>query len=133
MVSPVWQPGMPERPCGGCTMCCKLPAAPAPLNKPAGVWCQHCDKGRGCRIYVERPKGCRDFMCLWKIMPDFPEGLRPDRAKVLWTMTEDGRTAIATTEYPEKLGTAAQQHLATQFRQAGVAVRAQISSDRTAR
>ena len=82
--------GCPSGPAGGCTTCCKLPAAPAPLNKPAGVWCQHCDKGKGCRNYAERPADCRSFMCLWKVMPDFPDELRPDRCKVMWTMTEDG-------------------------------------------
>jgi hypothetical protein len=44
-----------------------------------------------------------DFMFLWKFMREFPEELRPDRSKVLWTMTEDGTTAIATTEYPKAL------------------------------
>jgi hypothetical protein len=112
---------MPERPCDGCTMCCKLPAAPPPLNKPAGVWCRNCDKGHGCRIYEQRPQGCRDFQCLWKVMPDFPEELRPDRTKVLWTMTEAG-TAVATTEYPRALETVAQRSLIEQFRRAGVAV-----------
>ena len=116
-----WQPGMFERPCGGCTMCCKLPAAPAPLNKPAGQWCQHCDKGEGCRIYDGRPQGCRDFMCLWKIMPDFPEELRPDRCKVIWTMTEDGR-AVATSEYPDILERPAQRRLAGQFARHGIRV-----------
>jgi hypothetical protein len=103
-------------------MCCKLPAAPPPLDKPAGIWCQHCDKGKGCRIYAARPQGCQDFYCLWKVMPDFPEALRPDRCKVIWTMTEDGRTAIATTEYPKALKAKAQERLARQFARAGVSV-----------
>ena len=99
-------------------MCCKLPAAPE-LDKLAGNWCRHCDKGQGCLIYAERPSGCRAFMCLWKVMPDFPEELRPDRCKVIWTMTEDGNTAVATTEYPKALAAKAQQRLARQFSRAG--------------
>lgn len=113
-----------ERPCGGCTMCCKLPAAPPstqlPEGKPAGVWCQHCDKGKGCRIYADRPQGCRDFMCLWKVMPDFPEELRPDKCKVMWQLTEDGTRAVATTEYPDKAQ--AQLGLIRSFLRAGIAV-----------
>jgi len=117
-----WQHGMFERSCGTCTMCCKLPAAPEPLNKPAGVWCQHCDKAQGCRIYDERPQGCRDFMCLWKVMPDFPEDLRPDKCKVIWQLSQDGRRAFAVTEYPDALQTRKQRWLVEQFAREGIAV-----------
>lgn len=120
-----WQPGMFERPCYGCTMCCKLPAAPE-IQKPSGVWCQHCDKGKGCRIYDTRPAGCRDFMCLWKVQPTFPEAERPDKAKVIWQLTQDGATAVATTEYPKALQTAAQRYLISQFMQQGIAVRVNL-------
>lgn len=116
-----WQPGMFERPCGGCTMCCKLPEVPD-LEKPAGVWCRHCNKGKGCTIYAERPEGCRAFMCLWKVMPDFPEEMRPDKSKVLWQMTEDGAAAVAITEYPSALGNRAQQRLAERFAREGIRV-----------
>jgi hypothetical protein len=116
-----WTPGMPERECGGCTMCCKLPAAPE-LNKPAWQWCHHCDKGQGCRIYEARPQGCRDFMCLWKVMPDFPEELRPDRCKVIWTMTEDGRKTVATTEYPDALKSRLHRWVIEQFVALGISV-----------
>ena len=126
-----WQPGMFERPCGGCTMCCKLPAAPAPLNKPAGEWCRHCDKGEGCRIYDERPAGCRDFYCLWKVMPEFPEELRPDRCKVIWQMTEDARTAVAATEYAEALDAKAQKTLIQKLLRSGISVA--LSSRRSAK
>jgi uncharacterized protein len=121
MTIETWQPGMFERPCGDCTMCCKLPAAPD-LNKPPGVWCQHCDKGKACRIYDDRPQGCRDFYCLWKVMPDFPEELRPDRCKVIWQMTEDGSAAVATTEYPKALNATPQERLVRQFLRLGISV-----------
>lgn len=108
-------------------MCCKIPAAPPspqlPQGKPPGVWCPHCNKGKGCRIYEERPEGCRQFMCLWKVMPDFPEELRPDRCKVMWTMTEDGSTAVAMTEYPKALEAKSQERLIRQFEQTQVMVR----------
>ena len=117
-----WQPGMFERPCGGCTMCCKGPGIPE-IDKPPNVWCQNCAIGRGCKIYdTRRPQACRDFYCLWKVMPDFPEELRPDQCKVLWTMSEDGRRAIATTEYPKALQTKEQQMLIQQFVRSGISV-----------
>ena len=31
-----WEPGMAERQCGGCTMCCKAPAIPE-IAKPANI------------------------------------------------------------------------------------------------
>jgi hypothetical protein len=55
-------------------------------------------------------------------MPDFPEELRPDQCKVLWTMSEDGRRAIATTEYPKALQTKEQQMLIQQFVRSGISV-----------
>ena len=58
-------------------------------------------------------------MCLWKVMPNFPEDLRPDRCKVIWTMTPDGQTAVATTEYPKALKAEAQERLVRQFAIAG--------------
>ena len=74
--------------CGDCTMCCKLMGVPE-IRKPAGTWCQHCNIGKGCKIYDERPENCRIFECGWlqsqsreprEVMP--PE-LRPDRCKVV--------------------------------------------------
>lgn len=116
-----WQPGDPERPCGGCTACCKVAAVPE-IGKPAGKWCEHCAIGSGCKIYAKRPQACRDFYCLWKVMPDFPEELRPDRCGVVWQMTEDGSAAIATPDYPERMHATEQQRLVSQFRRAGVKV-----------
>jgi hypothetical protein len=122
-IAHTWKPGDFERPCGDetgrCSACCKLPAAPPSPQIPGGKqpwqWCQNCDKGQGCRIYETRPQGCRDFMCLWKVMPTFPEELRPDKCKVLWTMTEDGRTAVATTEYPDALKSRLHRWVIEQF------------------
>jgi hypothetical protein len=116
-----WKPGMFERPCGGCTVCCKVASVPE-IGKPANAWCANCDKGKGCRIYERRPQACRDFYCLWKVMPDFPEELRPDKCKVLWQLTEDGEVAVATTEYPQALQTRRQETLLRNFHCLGIAV-----------
>ena len=116
-----WEPGMPERQCGGCTMCCKAFGVPE-IDKPAGRWCQHCAAGSGCKIYEQRPRPCRDFYCLWKVMPDFTEALRPDRCKVVWLMTEDGSAAVASTKYPKALKAKAQEKLIRQFSRSGISV-----------
>lgn len=121
-----WRPGDPVRPCGDehgrCNACCKIPAIPE-LDKPAGEWCRHCDRGRGCAIYDARPDGCRAFQCLWTVMPELAEDLRPDRSKVMWTMpTGDEPIVVAITSYPKALHTRANRQLIDRFQRAGVQV-----------
>ena len=93
---------MPEtaaKVCGTCSMCCKLPSI-AELGKPAGVWCQHVLKGKGCGIYEARPEVCRAFRCSWLRDPGSPDNWRPDRCgfvvrehkgSVLWIEVEPTR------------------------------------------
>ena len=88
-----------ENKCGTCTACCRVYAIPE-LQKPAGPWCQHCDVGKGCRIYDARPKLCVDFACLWLQSQERPAKerlgaeLRPDRCKVVFSpvMNDDMST-----------------------------------------
>jgi hypothetical protein len=68
--------------CGSCTMCCKLMGV-TELKKPTNVWCTHCDIGKGCKIYPDRPTSCREFECLYKMMPKADIALRPDKCKVV--------------------------------------------------
>jgi hypothetical protein len=68
------------RTCGGCTLCCKLPRI-AEVEKPRDVWCRHCDIGKGCKIYSDRPTVCKDFECWWLRHEEMPEELRPDRVE----------------------------------------------------
>jgi Fe-S-cluster containining protein len=72
-----------SRSCGSCTACCKTFAINSPeLVKPAGEWCKHCDKGRGCANYNNRPESCRAFVCEWR-KGRGEEKHRPDRVKVV--------------------------------------------------
>jgi hypothetical protein len=74
-------PGIaPGKACGTCNLCCKLPLIDE-LAKPAGVWCSHCEIGRGCRIYPERPVGCRTFFCLWMHDPALGDEWKPTVCK----------------------------------------------------
>ena len=71
------------RQCGACTICCKILAINAKeLKKTASVLCQHCDEGRGCRIYATRPEVCRGFYCEWRLNPQIPATWRPDKSGI---------------------------------------------------
>ncbi len=76
---------METRPCGDCSLCCKLLRIKKndtfPFDKPAGEWCRHCNPGVGCTIWDAGtlPKLCQDYVCLWKLAPlNLPEQARPD-------------------------------------------------------
>jgi hypothetical protein len=57
---------MQKRECGDCSLCCKLPEINYFKEKKESFkWCDNCNVGVGCKIYNERPKGCRDFYCLY--------------------------------------------------------------------
>ena len=80
----------PQKECGGCTACCKIMAI-TELDKPAHQWCAHCDIGKGCNIYGDRPQSCRDFECVWlQAGPEvLDDSFRPDRVKVVFTASGD--------------------------------------------
>lgn len=82
------------RACGQCTLCCKVPHIKE-LGKPRDRWCQHCDIGRGCRVYEERPAVCRGFYCDYLTQPMVGEHWYPARSKmILFTEPDGGRLAI---------------------------------------
>ena len=70
-------------------MCCKVPAIPE-FAKPPGVWCQHAASGKGCRIYPDRPKSCREFYCSWMHDASFGPEWKPDRAKFVVYVQQNG-------------------------------------------
>jgi hypothetical protein len=71
------------RTCGECTACCKTHGV-RELKKSSGEWCEHCEIGKGCRIYTERPKECGEFKCAWLLGPKGGSiHHRPDRTKVV--------------------------------------------------
>lgn len=72
-----------KRTCGPCTACCKALELITPeLVKPAGKWCPHCEIGKRCKIYVDRPSDCQGFVCEW--LKGFGEERdRPDRLHVV--------------------------------------------------
>jgi hypothetical protein len=77
------------RACGACTLCCKVLGIPE-IDKPKGEWCQHCDIGRGCGIYSDRPAVCRAFHCGYLTMPALGAHWFPARSKMIITSEFEG-------------------------------------------
>jgi hypothetical protein len=63
----------------------------AEIDKPPGRWCGHCRPGAGCAVYEQRPGECRDFYCGYLTNPDLGEDWRPDRAKLVVSLEDEGR------------------------------------------
>ena len=95
---------MPENHCGSCTLCCKVLGVEREdgtvLTEP-DRWCGHCEPGRGCGIYADRPPICVEFECLWLLsqkrhadMPPMSASLRPDRCKAVQTSSQDGNAVV---------------------------------------
>ncbi|HEX8224106.1 MAG TPA: hypothetical protein VF605_09845 [Allosphingosinicella sp.] len=89
---PESRPTLPGRTCGSCTLCCKTVAV-TELAKPAGAWCTHCRRSKGCTIYDSRPAGCRDFHCEWMRSEKLGREWKPDRAKFALMVTATGHLA----------------------------------------
>ena len=54
------------RKCEDCSLCCKLPEINYfKKKKQSFSWCKECNISVGCKIYNERPKGCKDFTCAY--------------------------------------------------------------------
>lgn len=80
---PVGGPSLVEgRSCADCSACCKLVAVHE-LSKPAQTWCDHCEIGKGCRIYPTRPDDCRTFYCGWLLDERIPDAWRPRDSKIV--------------------------------------------------
>jgi len=76
--------------CGDCSLCCKLLGI-AEIDKPAGSWCGHFQRGKGCGIYADRPGACSAFQCLWTASENLDDRWRPDRARFVLFTEQDGR------------------------------------------
>ena len=94
---------MQTRECGDCNMCCKLPEINYFKEKKESYkWCNHCEIGVGCKIYSDRPQGCKDFFCMWQtgvsdLKPNkvgffiFPENQTAYEEKILTIYSEEPR------------------------------------------
>ena len=81
------------RGCGTCSLCCKLLEI-GELGKPAGDWCQHVLKGRGCSIYASRPAACAEFTCGYLLWKEAGEHWLPSKARMVIAAQGDDRLAV---------------------------------------
>ena len=65
------------------------------LQKPEGVWCDHCSTRRSCDIYEQRPKECRDFYCGYLTIGDLGEEWKPSKSKIVLVSELDGNRICA--------------------------------------
>ena len=96
-----------KRVCGSCTACCKVPELiMREYYKPPGVWCKHCNPGRGCSIYADRYTECQAFMCQW-LLGFGSEEERPDRCHYMldFTTTDPTGPEMPVLEGAERLET----------------------------
>jgi hypothetical protein len=86
---------VPSRECGTCTVCCKQLTIDVPeLKKLPGVLCDHCEEGKGCRIYPMRPPVCVNWYCGWRFLPRLDDDWRPDRSGILITFSDTQPTGL---------------------------------------
>ncbi len=65
-------------------MCCKLLSIGA-IQKPRLQWCTHCDVGKGCSIYDQRPQECRTFYCGYLLDSAIEDFWMPAKSKMVLT------------------------------------------------
>ena len=92
------------RECGDCSLCCKVLKIPEPLNKPAGMWCEHFKDGVGCSIYGEHPDGCKNYKCGWLERPEYGDEWFPNKSKIIIMEKHEHKiiTFIVDTQYPNR-------------------------------
>lgn len=89
-----------SRSCHGCTLCCRLPDIDD-LDKPADAWCRHCIAGKGCSIYADRPKLCRDFLCRWMLDDGLGPEWEPSRSRMMVYGQGEQITVLADPDRPD--------------------------------
>ena len=92
---------VPGKSCGSCTKCCTVMAV-AEIKKKAWVECPHAAAGLGCKIYSDRPSGCRKFICGWLLDPQMGPDLKPENCHVVFYQI-NGQNIVATCDanYPD--------------------------------
>lgn len=88
------------RSCTTCTLCCRLPEIEE-FSKPANVWCTHCVEGTGCAIYSDRPKLCRDFLCLWMLNEQLGPEWEPAKTHMMVYRQGPQMTVLVDPAFPE--------------------------------
>lgn len=90
----------PARQCGTCSQCCTLLEV-ADVGKAVNAWCQHCEAGKGCRIYDDRPQMCRSFNCAW-IQGHLGDEWFPETAGMVVHFSQDAVNVQVDPRWPER-------------------------------
>jgi hypothetical protein len=90
----------PVRECGSCSACCTLLEV-TDVGKPANEWCKHCDAGKGCTIYDDRPQMCRSFSCAW-LQGHLDDEWYPERAGMVVHFSQDAVNVQVDSSYPDR-------------------------------
>lgn len=76
-------PLIPGRVCGPCIECCRfIPLDLPELAKPTGKLCGYCVDGAGCSVHPVRPRTCRTWFCVWRVV-ELDEAWRPDLSGII--------------------------------------------------
>jgi hypothetical protein len=82
----------PAKQCGECNACCTLLTIETPeseliqIHKSTVELCSHWKDG--CAVYDCRPAVCRDYECLWRMLPMLRMEERPDKVGVMIASTD---------------------------------------------
>jgi len=74
-------------------MCCKLLDIEA-LAKPRLTWCTHCEVGKGCGIYSQRPAECAEFYCAWLVNPKLGDEWKPANSRMVIAFEATARRVV---------------------------------------
>jgi hypothetical protein len=91
---------LPVRECGSCSSCCTILEVEA-VGKPVNQVCQHCDVGKGCKIYDDRPQMCRSFSCAW-LQGHLDDDWYPETSGVVVHFSQDAVNIAVDPAFPDR-------------------------------
>lgn len=86
--------------CGECTACCYA-CKVVELNKKRYTPCKYADKG--CKVYHDRPKSCREYQCAWLTQPKVAISLRPDKCGMIFEKSDEETILCGFVEKPTEV------------------------------
>ena len=88
------------RECGSCTSCCTLLEV-TDAGKAVNEWCRHCEAGKGCTIYDQRPQMCRSFSCAW-LQGHLDDDWYPEKAGMVVHFSQDAVNVQVDSAHPDR-------------------------------
>jgi hypothetical protein len=88
------------RQCGSCTSCCTLLEV-TEVGSAVNEWCKHCEAGKGCTIYDQRPQMCRSFSCAW-LQGHLNDDWYPEKAGMVVHFSQDAVNVQVDAGHPNR-------------------------------